>query len=135
MFLFLFIHLKNQKVISYFRFRFGFARVTSEKTVEAKEFTYLKIVDMDPSPCNIIVTETYPDKKTYQVCPHHIVKDTIKILKGQIEQRVNKEDHPTLQQAEDAQKILKRQHQEVMAAINAMKEEINEIKSKMSTHS
>ena len=90
---------------------------------------------MDPSPCNMIITEHYAGKKAYQECPHHIVKDAVSILKREIDQNKNDGENPALQQNQDNQKILKTQHQEIMAAINAMKEEIKEMKLKMSSNS
>lgn len=97
----------------------------------AKEFTYLMIVDLDKSPCNRIVTASYPDKAKCFVSPHHIVVNVIKILEQQIRQNKLNEEPEALQQTRDTQNIIKDQHREIMTVINDMKEQIKEIKSKI----
>ena len=67
--------------------------------------------------------------KKFVKCPHHIIKDTIKIIEDQIEQKRNDEEPPALRQTKDNQKILQDQHEELMIAINAIKEELKEIKA------
>ena len=97
-----------------------------------KELAYIKLVDLERSPCNqIIIEDPAEDKKVLLECPHHIIVNVIKIVGDQIRQRKLNEEPPALQQTKDTQKLVKEQHQEMITIINAIKEEINEIKLKV----
>ena len=95
-----------------------------------KELFFVKIVDLDQSPCNKIVRECSPDKPRSWECPHHIVTSIIKIVHEELRRIKLDEESPALQQRTDMQKLIKNQHQELLAAICSMKEEIREIKAK-----
>ena len=97
-----------------------------------KEVAYVKLVDLEPSPCNQIVVEDSAEDNTMLLeCPHHIIVNVIKIVGDQIKQKKFNEEPLALQQTKDTQKLVKEQHQEMITIINTIKEEMNEIKLKV----
>ena len=101
-----------------------------------KEVAYIKLVDLEPSPCNqIVIEDPAADNTMLLECPHHIIGNVIKIVGDQIKQNKFNEEPPALQQTKDTEKLVKEQHQEMITIINAIKEEINEIKLKLQHNS
>ena len=58
------------------------------KKIKMKEVAYIKLVDLEPSPCNqIVVEDSVADKTMLLECPHHIIGNVIKIVGDQIKQK------------------------------------------------
>ena len=107
-------------------FRFGFSRVTSDKTAAMKDITYIKIVDYDRSTANKIVMEySQPEGngKTFE-CPHHIIVGVIKVVGEFIRQARFREDPPALQKPTDTKKLLEEYHEKLMKELTDIRQEI-----------
>ena len=109
--------------------RFGFSRITSEKTAEMKHIVMIKLVDLDNSPCNRIVFENCEEGKgdSFQ-CPHHIIVGLIKIVGEIVRLSRSNEEPEILQKATDTVKLLENHHQEFMKELSAIREEIRTMK-------
>ena len=118
--------------------RFGFSRVTSDKSAEMKDLTYIKLVDLDKSSCNKIILEHSSENcvKAFE-CPHHIIVGLIKIISEVIRQARDKEDpaneliKQNIPKEDNTPKLLEEYHEDLMKTLKGIKEEILELKSKL----
>ena len=109
----------------YFSFRFGFSRITSEKTAQMKELTFIKLVDLDKSCCNkIVIEKPLDDDITYIECPHHIIIGVIRVVSEFIRQARFDEEPAALQKPVDTTKVLEEYHEILMKEIRSIKDEI-----------
>ena len=108
--------------------RFGFSRVTSLKTSNMQEFTYITLADLDRSGSNRVVTEIPSEGylKCFE-CPHHVIVKVIKIFREVIEQHKLRTGPAVLQNANNIQAILERNHEEVIKNLTSVKTQISEI--------
>ena len=111
-------------------FRFGFSRVTNERTAEMRDLLYIKLVDLDNSCCNRIVHEQSANIDSF-VCPHHIIVGVIKIVGEFIRQVREGEESAALKKSVDTEKLLEEHKKALMKELLALKSDINEIKSKI----
>ena len=125
-------------MLNNYHFRFGFSRVTSERSAEMKDLTYIKLVDLDKSTCNKIVLEQSSENcvRAFE-CPHHIIVNLIKIIGEVIRQsRANEDPAELLKQSfqkdsNETPKLLQGYHEDLMKTLLTIKEEIRDIKSKL----
>ena len=110
--------------------RFGFSRITSDKSADMKHIVYTKIVDLDKSPCNQIVLENSElnDQKSFE-CPHHIIVGLIKIVGEIVRLQINDEEPEVLQKKIDTEKLLDVHHKEFMKELQEIKKEIECLKA------
>ena len=110
--------------------RFGFSRVTSDKSADMKHIVYTKIVDLDKSPCNQIVLENSElnDQESFE-CPHHIIVGLIKIVGEMVRLAINDEEPEVLQKKNDTEKLLEIHHKEFMKELQEIKKEIESLKT------
>ena len=110
--------------------RFGFSRVTSDKSADMKHIVYTKIVDLDKSPCNQIVLENSElnDQESFE-CPHHIIVGLIKIVGEMVRLAINDEEPEVLQKKNDTEKLLEIHHKEFMKELQEIKKEIECLKT------
>ena len=62
-------------------------RITNDRTFSFEEVVYLDLVDLDQSPKNTLVIDTFGcgvAKKAVWTCPHHIVANVQKIVKEKV---------------------------------------------------
>ena len=113
-------------------FRFAFSRVTSDKTAEMIDITYIRIADLDKSRCNKIIMEHSSEGYVNDFeCPHHIIKCLIRIVGEFIRQARLDEEPAVLQKPVDNKKLLEEYHEGLMKELMNIKEEIKELKSKL----
>ena len=92
----------------------------------------IKIVDLDRSPSNKIVTEfSYEGCVKMFECPHHIIVGIIKIIGEVVRQARLNEQPSVLQKKVDTGKIIEDLKQYLMKEFIDIKNEIQEIKMKM----
>ena len=110
--------------------RFGFSRITSDKSADMKHIVYTKIVDLDKSPCNQIVLENSElnDQQSFE-CPHHIIVGLIKIVGEMVRLQINDEEPEVLQKKTDTEKLLEIHHKEFMKELQEIKKEIECLKT------
>jgi hypothetical protein len=96
-----------------------------------KELTFIKLVDLDKSPCNKIVVEKSlnEDIKFFE-CPHHIVVGVIRIVSEVIRQARFEEEPAALQKSVDTVKVLEQYHESLMKELTSIKDEIRDLKLK-----
>ena len=112
--------------------RFGFSRVTSDKTAEWKDVTLLKIADLDRSPSNKIVSELSSGTSVNSMeCPHHIVVGAIKIIGQVIRQAKLGEQPAALQKPIETEKILDDLKQNLTEQLADIKNDMQQIKLKL----
>ena len=110
--------------------RFGFSRVTSDKSADMKHIVYTKIVDLDKSPCNQIVLENseISNQESFE-CPHHIIVGLIKIVGEIVRLQLNDEEPEVLQKKADPEKLLEVHHKKFMKELQEIKKEIQCLKT------
>ena len=94
-----------------------------------KHIIYIKVVDLDKSPCNQIVLENSQqnDFKSFE-CPHHIIVGLIKIVGEIVRLQINDEEPAVLQKTTDTERLLEVQHQEFMKELLEIKQDIKSLK-------
>ena len=97
-----------------------------------KELTFIKLVDLDKSPCNKIVREkSLGDDIKFFECPHHIIVGVIRVISEFIRQAKFDEEPAVLQKPVDTVKVLEEYHQSLIKELTSIKEEIRDLKLKI----
>ena len=115
-----------------------------------KDFTYLELVDLDPTPLNRIVNIYYPQRKELLRCPHNIITRIANVARSHINERLQvnnteslvdddfisgypSNDSKSKTNDKDDTKIqfLLNSHQNLLSLLNEIKEKIEKLEEKI----